>query len=81
MGLKPLPFLFGLLAGVVVGSTAALLTAPRSGRETRGSLSREAKRMAVRATGLHPNEWRDISAEDDGRHLVDNLERIRSAGF
>lgn len=81
MGLKPLHFLVGLLAGVTVGSTAALLAAPRSGRETRYSLSREAKRMAVRATGLHPSEWRDIAAEDDGRHVVENLERIRSAGF
>lgn len=81
MKVKPFQFLAGLLAGVVVGSAAALLVAPRSGREIRHSLSREAKRMAVCTTGLHPNEWRDISAEDSGRNLVKNLGRIRSAGL
>ena len=81
MEVKPFQLLAGVLAGVVVGLAAALLVTPRSGREMRRSLSREAKRMAVRATGLHPHEWRDISAEDTGRKLVKNLGRIRSAGL
>lgn len=74
-------FVAGLLTGMVVGSVAALLFAPRSGRETRDRLERDAKRMAVRLSGLHPQEWSDISAEENGRNLVENLDVIRAAGL
>jgi gas vesicle protein len=74
-------FLAGLLAGAAIGSAGALLLAPRSGRDTRGSLSREAKRYAVRLSGLHPQEWNDIADEENGRNLIANLEHIRSAGL
>jgi gas vesicle protein len=74
-------FLAGVIAGVVFGSGAALVLAPRSGRETRGSLAKEARRLAVRMSGLHPQEWRDIEEEDASRNLLENFERIRSAGL
>lgn len=76
-----LSFFVGLLAGAAFGSAAALLLAPRSGRDARQSLEKEAKRMAVRLSGLHPHEWGDIAEEENGRNLVENLEHIRSAGF
>lgn len=74
-------FLAGILAGAAFGSAAALLWAPRPGRDTRDSLSREAKKMAVRISGLHPHEWSDIAEEENGRNLLENLEHIRSAGL
>jgi gas vesicle protein len=74
-------FLAGLFAGVVFGSTAALALAPRSGRDARSSLSKEARRLAVRVSGLHPQEWRDIEDEETRRNLLENFERIRSAGL
>ena len=74
-------FVAGLLAGVVVGAAAALCFAPRSGRETREQLQRDAKRMAVRLSGLHPHEWSDIEAEENGRNLVENIDGIRAAGL
>jgi gas vesicle protein len=74
-------FLAGIFAGIVVGSTAGLMLAPRSGRDARDSLAKEARRLAVRVSGLHPQEWRDIEEEEARRSLLENFERIRSAGL
>lgn len=79
--MKPLEFLAGMLVGVTFGTAAAVLLTPKPGHQLRDSLTREAKRLAVRATGLHPHEWREISAEDNGRSVLDNISKIRSAGF
>lgn len=79
--MKPLEFLAGMLVGVTFGTAAAVLLTPKSGHQLRDSLTREAKRLAVRATGLHPQEWREISAEDNGRSVLENISNIRSAGF
>jgi gas vesicle protein len=70
-----------MLVGLSFGTAAAVLLAPRPGRHVRDSLSREAKRFAVRATGLHPEEWREISVEDNGRTVLENMNNIRNAGF
>lgn len=78
---KAISFLVGLFAGMAFGSAGALILAPRSGRETRSSLTKEARRMAVRVSGLHPQEWRDIEEEEANRNLLENFERIRSAGL
>ena len=74
-------FVAGVFSGIVFGSTLALMLAPSSGRETRSSLSKEARRMAVRFSGLHPQEWNDIQEEENRRTLLENFERIRSAGL
>jgi gas vesicle protein len=74
-------FLAGLFAGVVFGTTAALLLAPRSGRETRSSMAKEARRWAVRVSGLHPQEWSDIEEEEASQNLLESFEQIRAAGL
>lgn len=74
-------FVAGLFAGMAFGSAGALMFAPRSGRETRHSWTKEARRMAVRVSGLHPQEWSDIEEEEARRNLLENFERIRSAGL
>ncbi|HSF17146.1 MAG TPA: YtxH domain-containing protein [Vicinamibacteria bacterium] len=79
--MKPVHFLTGLIAGVVAGSLGTLFLTPRSGRDMRESLTREAKRLAVRTTGLHPREWSEIAAEESGRSVLENIGRIRAAGL
>ena len=79
--MKPVHFLTGLIAGVVAGSLGTLFLTPSSGRDMRQSLTREAKRFAVRTTGLHPREWSEIAAEESGRSVLENIARIRAAGL
>ena len=70
-----------MLVGVTFGTVAAVLLTPKPGHQLRNSVARGAKRLAVRATGLHPQEWREILAEDNGRSVLENISKIRSAGF
>jgi gas vesicle protein len=74
-------FLAGLLMGTVLGSAVALLLIPRSGRDVRHSLAYHAKRAAMKVSGIHPTEWREIVSEENSRDLVENLYGIRSAGL
>jgi hypothetical protein len=37
--------------------------------------------VSVRLSGLHPREWCDIEAEDNGRNLAENIDGIRAAGL
>ncbi len=76
-------FLVGLFVGTALGSAAALLFAPKTGRQLRESLSGEARRLAVKASryGLDPIETYDLTASEAGRAVVKNIERIRSAGL
>ena len=79
--MKPLEFLAGMLVGGTFGTAAAVLLTLKPGHQLRNSLAREAKRLAVRATGLHLQEWREILAEDNGRRVLENISKLRSAGF
>jgi gas vesicle protein len=81
LGKDGISFLAGVLTGIAFGSAAALLLAPRPGRDTRERLAKDAKRLAVRVSGLHPVEWSDLEVEDNGRNLVANLDGIRAAGL
>jgi len=74
-------FAAGLLFGTFVGAAAAVLVAPASGRELRGSLGREAKKLAVKATELVPDEWGSIVEEEVTKELVENIESLRAAGL
>lgn len=52
-------FVMGLLLGAAIGATAALLTAPQSGRRTRRKLGRTASQIR-RNTG---DRWDDLTDE------------------
>ncbi len=54
-------FLAGFLVGVTLGAIAALLLAPKSGRELRESLAEEGKKLRDRAV-------------DEGRRFVEKAE-------
>jgi gas vesicle protein len=54
-------FLAGFLVGAALGAIAALLLAPKSGRELRESLAEEGKKLKDRAM-------------DEGRRFVDSAE-------
>ena len=58
-------FVAGLLLGAVIGATAALLSAPQSGRRTRRKLGRAAVEIR-QSTG---DRWDDVS--EDVRNRVD----------
>lgn len=59
-------FVMGLLLGAAIGATAALLTAPQSGRRTRRKLGRTASEIR-RNTG---DRWEDLA--DDVKTRVDD---------
>jgi len=52
-------FVAGLLFGAAIGATAALLSAPQSGRRTRRRLGRAAMEIK-RSTG---DRWEDVAEE------------------
>lgn len=74
-------FVAGLLFGSLFGATTAVLLAPSSGRQLRSSLSKEAKKLAVRATGLVPKDWTRVAEEEITREILDNVASLRSAGL
>lgn len=55
-------WLSGFLAGGIAGAGAALLLAPRSGRDTRGRVGRKLRRAARVARELRDRELVDQSA-------------------
>ena len=56
-------FVAGLLLGAAIGATAALLSAPQTGRRTRKKLGRAAKEIR-KSTG---DRWEDVAEEVRGR--------------
>jgi gas vesicle protein len=74
-------FLAGLLMGAIAGGAAALLLTPRAGRELRGSLGHELKRLALKTSAIDLHDWGEVAEEENSRNLVENLERIRAAGL
>ena len=62
---KLVGFVAGLLLGAAIGATAALLSAPQSGRRTRRKLGRAAVEIR-QSTG---DRWDDVS--EDVRNRVD----------
>jgi gas vesicle protein len=63
-------FLAGLFLGTVIGATAAILTAPQSGRKTRRSLGKAAagsrKRLGRTAVEIRKNtgnRWDELAEE------------------
>jgi gas vesicle protein len=73
----------GILVGVSVGLASVLLFSTKRGSRLRTSLVERAKDAAdqVRSLGRDPDAWRDRKRERVGRTLLDQLERIRSAGL
>lgn len=76
-------FLVGILVGMALGTTTALLLAPKTGRQVRELLVKEARKLASKTSrqGLDTSHWSDLAAEQAGRFLVENLHDIRSAGL
>ena len=76
-------FLVGLLVGTALGAMSALLFAPKTGRQMRESLAGEARRLAVKASryGIDPKELYDLTSSEEGKAVVRNIQRIRSAGL
>jgi hypothetical protein len=56
----------GLALGIIVGAGAALLTAPRTGAETRLALRSRAGRLGRRTTRRGRDVWDDVRDEIDG---------------
>lgn len=56
-------FVAGLLLGAAIGTTAALLSAPQTGRRTRKKLGRAAMEIR-RSTG---DRWDEVTEEVKGR--------------
>lgn len=54
-----LPFLTGLVVGVAIGASLALLAAPQSGKRTRRRLARTVEDVADDAVG----RWDDVAGE------------------
>lgn len=67
-------FLFGLLAGGAIGGIAALLYAPKSGRELRKDI-RNKSREVVKETGEYADSAKTRAAEiiSEGRQKAENL--------
>lgn len=80
-GKSGMAFVAGLFFGTLVGAASAALMAPASGRELRGSIRKEAKKLAVKARELVPEQWSDIAREELTREIVDNIQSLRSAGL
>jgi len=74
-------FAAGLLFGTVVGAAAAILFAPMPGYRLRGSLAKEAKKLAVRATELVPGAWAQMAEEEVTREILENVTNLRAAGL
>ena len=74
-------FFVGFLCGTALGAAAAVLWAPSSGRRLRATITKEVKKLAVKASTLVPDEWDRISAEDNTKEILENIENLRSAGF
>jgi gas vesicle protein len=64
-----LNFLFGLALGALIGSGAALLMAPQSGRRTRKQLASKAEEL----TDAAADRFED--ARDDARRIADRTSR------
>ena len=67
-------FLAGLLVGAAIGATAAILTAPQSGRKTRRHIGKAAvgtrKRIGKAAVGIRKStedRWDEFTDEVKGR--------------
>ena len=79
--------LLSFLAGALVGATAALLLAPRSGRETRQKIAEFGADMKEKISELPENikshaaplvnKGKDLI--DKGKHYVDDQKRILTA--
>ena len=74
-------FVAGFLCGTLLGATTAVLLAPSSGRRLRASLTKEVKKLAVRATELVPDEWTQMAEEEITKEILDNVATLRSAGL
>ena len=76
-------FIAGICVGAAMGCTTMLLLAPKSGRQVRESLAREAQRLAAKAYNScgDLNELKDVVAAKTAENLVNNIESIRSAGL
>ena len=74
-------FLAGLLCGTLFGATTAVLFAPSSGRRLRSDLAKEAKKLAVRASELVPEDWTQMAEEEITQEIVTNVATLRSAGL
>lgn len=73
--------ILSFLAGTVVGAAVALLTAPRSGRETRELLTDYGTELKARAETL-PEELREYgeTALDRGKEMIERGREMISRG-
>lgn len=73
--------MLSFLAGTMVGAAVALLTAPRTGRETRELLADYGSELKTRAENLPENikEYRE-TALDRGREMIERGKEMISRG-
>lgn len=80
-GNKGMVFLAGLCLGTFFGAAGAVLMAPCSGSRLRSSIATEAKKLAVKASEMVPEEWSQIAEEERSKTVLENMSNIRSAGL
>jgi gas vesicle protein len=76
-------FVAGTLVGAVMGCATVLLFTPRTGRQVRDSISKEARRLATKAYSSCGNldDLTDMVAAKTARNIVQNPQSIRAAGL
>jgi gas vesicle protein len=76
-------FVAGILVGAAMGCTTALLFTPKTGRQVRDSLAKEARRLATKAYGSCCNlqDLTDMMSNKASENIVQNIQSIRSAGL
>jgi gas vesicle protein len=76
-------FVAGAFVGVAMGCATVLLFTPRTGRQVRDSLSKEARRLATKAYKSCGNldDLRDMMTNEAAENIVQNIQSIRAAGL
>jgi gas vesicle protein len=66
-----------------MGCATVLLFTPRTGREVRDSIGKEARRLATKAYKSCGNldDLRDMMTSDAAENIVQNIQSIRAAGL
>jgi gas vesicle protein len=76
-------FVAGALVGVAMGCATVLLFTPKTGRQVRDSITKEARRLATKAYKSCGNleDLRDMVTSDAAENVVQNIQSIRAAGL
>jgi gas vesicle protein len=76
-------FVAGTLVGAAMGCATVLLFTPRTGRQVRNSISKEARRLATKAYSSCGNldDLTEMVTARTAQNIVQNPQSIRAAGL